>query len=536
MKSKSRKKNKSSGRIFVLYILIILFIIFLALPLLFQDKAIKTSSGNISQKALPLKTENPFTRYFNLFKEFYGPNKHKKQNEFSKIKGNLQEKNTQEGKEATIHNVPEDFSEISADQTATARSNYYADDNSETQNNIQRTLPQAQNTEEYFVKQEPFVDFLMEGLYETSQLDPYETKQLTRQKISNILSPNTIAILPSAKQIKQPIYNGTSAIITQGNYPEETQIILFNDGTNTNRVSASAHNYLNKVFNPFRNNNAIADKLNINNLPFETQANLVTDKLYTVYADNLTYSGDNNSSSDSQDNPGPKPPLPPLPPQNTFDPTKWDQQIDVACSAPDQVAVQADINQLKSAQQETEEENPDKIEHCDHELQDKLPKVNNNMQRNYNYLLVSGRYNGKIMIPAYNSLSDTILTFGIQSEDFNFLNYPEQLQGKKFSENTKATSFKFVVDLNPQIFNQMMQDEKTILISVDPQDQKRYPQKTILIESGEIETFSGVTRIVDEINNFKQKQEQLKKAAQEQEKLEKEQKTQDLKNKINSVI
>ena len=92
------------------------------------------------------------------------------------------------------------------------------------------------------------------------------------------------------------------------------------------------------------------------------------------------------------------------------------------------------------------------------------------------------------------------------------------------------------MDLNPQIFNQMMQDEKTILISVDPQDQKRYPQKTILIESGEIETFSGVTRIVDEINNFKQKQEQLKKAAQEQEKLEKEQKTQDLKNKINSVI
>ena len=158
------------------------------------------------------------------------------------------------------------------------------------------------------------------------------------------------------------------------------------------------------------------------------------------------------------------------------------------------------------------------------------------MQKNYNYLLVSGRYKGKIMIPAFNSLSDTILTFGIQSESQDFLNYPKQLQGKQFAKNTKQTDFKFVADLNPQVFEQIMKEENTILLSVDEQDQKRYPDKTILIQSGEIETFPGVFRIIDEINNFPQKQAALKKAAREQENQDKEQKAQDLQNKINSAI
>ncbi|MBR4508408.1 MAG: hypothetical protein IKP23_02920 [Elusimicrobiaceae bacterium] len=547
MKKKNKKNGSVSSKIIILYIVGLLVVIFLSLPLIFQDKTNPAKQTKQKQETLPLKTENPFTHYFNLFKKFYSPNKKKGQASFSQIKNNLQVKNTLTKKGSQQALAPKNIEGILGLQTPVSDRNYY-DEKGTIQYAQEEVYPEtydpSQEIKESPVKQEPFEDFLMEGLYETSQLDPYETKLAARKKMLDIISPNPFVFLTPGKNLEQPLAKATASKYIKENSPQqEEQSILFNDGTNTNRVSASASKYLNRIMNPFYSNNAIADKLDINGLPFETQAGLVSSRLNTIYINNQTNSNSNNNSQNGQnnqggqDNPNPEPPFPPKPPQNTFDPTKWDPQIDVACSAPDEVAVQEDINQPKSAQQqETQEENSDKIEHCDQELQDKLPKVNNNMQKNYNYLLVSGRYNGKIMIPAYNSLSDTILTFGIQSDDFNFLNYPEQLQGKKFSQNTKPTNFQFVVDLNPQIFNQMLQDEKTILISVDPEDQKRFPQKTILIQSGEIETFSGVTRIVDEINHFKQKQEKLKKLAQEQEKMEKEQMAENLKDKINATL
>ncbi len=540
MKNENEKSKAVSSKIIVLYLVGILVVIFLSLPLIFQDKTINISKQNQEQEALPLKSENPFTHYFKLFKNFYGSNN---KNEFSKIKKDLQTRNaanTSAQKRTYQQALTSKTAAVSGEQTPTAHQNYYDEENprhykqNEEPSQTYKPLPQAIEAP---TKQEPFEDFLMEGLYDASQLDSYERKLAAIKNTKDIVNTNPFVFLPSAAQIEKPLAKNNTSIITQNNQPQGTQSILFNDGTNTNRVSDLASRYINKVINPFNTNSTITNKINIDGLPFETQAGIVSDKLNTIYITNQASSGEGSSSQGNQggqDNP--RPPLPPAPPKDTFDPTKWDPQVDILCSVPTLVAAQENTAQPKSAEQKPENENPDKIEHCDQELQDKLPKVNNNMQKNYNYVLVSGRYKGQIMIPAYNSLSDTILTFGIQSFDQNFINYPQQLQGKKFSENTKATDFNFAVSLNPQTFNQIMQDEKTILISVDPEDQKRFPEKTILIQSGEIGTFSGVNRIIEEINNFPQKQAEFKKAAEEKAKQEKEQKTQNLQNKINAAI
>ncbi len=563
MENENENSKTVSSKIIVLYLVGILVVIFLSLPLIFQEETNPVNKQNKEQEVLPLQSENPFTYYFKLFKNFYSSSKRQERNTFSKIKNNLEAKNNVAGtalrRGAQQYMASKSSGNISEEQTAMASKNYYAEENApqqyyqnEKQQQIQNSL---QELTEPFAKQEPFEDFLMEGLYDTSELDSYERKSEARKKALDIINPSPFAFLPSAEMTEKPLAKNTSQIITQKNTPQEAKTILFSDGTKTNRVSASASKYINKVFNPFKTTETIADKINLAGLPFETQAGLVSAKLNDIYTDNQASSSSSGSSypygpdnQGGQSGPTPRPPLPPnppAPPQDTFDPTKWDPKVDVLCSVPSFTAVQEAPALLKplgqpqetQTQEKTQEEsNPDKIEHCDQELQDKLPKVNNEMQQNYNYLLVSGRYQGKIMIPAYNSLSDTILTFGIQSVDQNFLNYPQQLQGKKFSENTKPTNFEFAVDLNPQVFEQMLRDDKTILISVDPQDQQRHPEKTILIQSGEIETFSGVNRIIDEINNFPQKQAELKRAAKENEKKEKEQKAQDLQNKINSAI
>ena len=551
MKSENEKRKAVSSKIIILYLLGILVVIFLSLPLIYQDKQtnIKQNDQEQEQEALPLQSENPFTHYFKLFKNFYSPNR---KNEFSKIRHDFQTKsytaNVSEARKARQSLTSKNSANITGTQTTMASKNYYDDEGSAQQYIEEETYPQSYDPSKEIpgtpTKQEPFEDFLMEGLYDTSELDSYEKKLAARRNTKDIVNTNPFVFFPSATQIEKPLTRNTESILTHNNLTKERQNILFNDGTNTNKVSTYANRYINRVFKPFNTTQTIADKIDISNLPFETQAGIVSNKLNTIYITNQGSSGAGNSSSQGnqnnqggQDNPpAPRPPLPPAPPKDTFDPTKWDPQVDIACSIPPSIATQENTTEQKSAEQETQEDNSDKIEHCDQELQDKLPKVNNNMQQNYNYVLVSGRYKGQIMIPAFNSLSDTILTFGIQSFNQDFLNYPQQLQGKKFSENTKATDFKFAVSLKPQAFNQIMQDDKTILLSVDPEDQNRYPEKTILIQSGEIETFSGVNRIIGEINNFPQKQAELKKAAKEKEKQEKEQKAQDLQDKINSAI
>ena len=533
--NKETIKKQSSNKRVIFYMVCIVVFIFLMLPLIFQDKNSSLQEKPPQQQALPLKTENPFTHYFNLFKNFYTPKNKKGQNRFSKINNALEAKNTADKTKKEQALAP-NAANFSGEQTPSAQNNYYEETGSleyTEQEKYPKTYDPSQEGDNYFVIQEPFEDFLMEGLYETSQLDPYEAKQTARKNIFDIFSAGPLALLPADRQTEQSLTK--APLLAKTNLPQETKTILFNDGTKTNMVSASAGNYISSVLNPFSKNNNITEGINIDGLPFETQADLVASRLNTINSNNHS-SYDNKPNTSGQNDQPVKPPFPPKPPKDTFDPTKWDPQVDVACSVPSQESVREDTAQPKDAQQENQGKQPEKIEHCDQDLQDKLPKVNNNMQKDYNYLLVSGRYKGKIMIPAFNSLSDTILTFGIQSVSQDFLNYPKQLQGKQFSKNTKPTNFKFVVDLDPKIFNQMMQEEKTILLSVDPEDQKRYPEKTILIQSGEIETFPGVFRIIDEINNFPQKQAELKKAAQEKEAQENQQKAQDLQNKINAAI
>ena len=134
------------------------------------------------------------------------------------------------------------------------------------------------------------------------------------------------------------------------------------------------------------------------------------------------------------------------------------------------------------------------------------------------------------MIPAMSSLPDRVLTTTMTSETNELLNMPEELSIKNLAQNTEETEFEFVSALKPQVFDQIMKDEKTILLSVDEEDLKRYPNKTILINSGEIETYTGANKIIKDINEFPATLENRKKEQELQVQQDIKQKTQDLKS------
>lgn len=253
---KSKKVNSVSVKSIVIYIVALLIIIFLSLPLIFKDKTKNIKTAKKHQETLPLKTENPFTHYFNLFKNFYGLDNKKGQNEFAQRK-----KQSLMNKEQNL--TPEYFVDSSQENPSTDKKNYYDETAQNVQDiNIPQNYNPSQENNNNVVIQEPFEDFLMEGLYEASQLDPYEVKQAARKNIFDIFSANTFASLSSGKQLKQAVLTNDS-LLAKSNPSQKTKTILFNDETNTNQVSASANKYLNKVFNPFRTNETVTDKINI---------------------------------------------------------------------------------------------------------------------------------------------------------------------------------------------------------------------------------------------------------------------------------
>lgn len=515
------KKNKKQTSIkTIIAIPLILIIIFLTLPIIFQENNPTSNKLNKQQKALPLKTQNPFTHYFNLFKQFYAPKSKQGQNKkFTKLNNSLianakTQKNTKK-------NLPINQEEVKTQKQTEERNNYYTQENGNPPSSYQvnRTF------EEPFVKQEPFEDFLMEGLYETSQLDPFEKKQTARKNVFDILTPPVFAFLPSANQ-KENSLTQNSPLLKQAN-SRESKTIIFNDNSSVNRVSSSAGNYLNGLFSPFsKNSTAGIDKLDISGLPFETQSNLVASKLNTIHNQN-SYGRDNSSNSQDSQN-GREKPRPPLPPKDTFDPTKWEPEVNTSCDTE---------KILNSEQQNNLAKQPVKIDTCDPDISKKLAKVNEKIQKEHQFLIVSGRYKGKIMIPTTLSLPEKVLTSIASDEEGIFtLNLPKELRGKQFSKNTEKTEFNFVSALKPEVFEKLMKDEKTILLSVDTLDLSRHPQNTILIQSGEIETYLGADKIIKDINNFPAKQAEIKKMLKQKETEDKKQKAQDLQDKINSAI
>ncbi|MBQ4493244.1 MAG: hypothetical protein II972_01385 [Elusimicrobiaceae bacterium] len=512
------EKNKKQTSIkAIMAIFVILIIVFLALPIIFQEEKTALDKLNKQQKALPLKTQNPFTHYFNLFKQFYTP----KNKEFKKLNNSLLAKKEADTIKNTQQNTYPAVSVASAGQTQPQQENNYYEEN---KNYSAQPYIEPEQKEDTFVPQEPFEDFLVEGLYETSQLAPIETKLLARKKVFDILTPKPFTLLPSTKEIEKTLTNSSPLQVKTN--AQESKTILFNDNSNTNKISTAAGNYINGIFSPFsKNNSATMGKIDINGLPFETQSTLVASRLNTIHHQNS--SGKNNNSSQGSQNNGENP-KPPLPPKDTFDPTKWETEVNTSCDME---------KMLNTEQQNNLAKQPVKIDTCDPDISQKLAKVNEKMQKEHQFLIVSGRYKGKIMIPTTLSLPEKVLTSIASDEEGIFtLNLPRELRGKQFSKNTEKTEFNFVSALKPEVFEKLMKDEKTILLSVDTLDLLKHPQNTILIQSGEIETYLGADKIIKDINNFPTKQAEIKKMLKQKETEDKKQKAQDLQNKINSAI
>ena len=381
-----------------------------------------------------------------------------------------------------------------------------------------------------YVEQQVFNNILIEGLYETSHTDPYEVKQAARKTLFDIFSPRKRLALLNTQISAEPllVQNNSSTLpqtTIENNSNEKEETSLFNINVNTPNNLKGTYNY--GSLDSF-NINQILGQLDIKGLSFDEQANLVTDRLNAVRQINnfqqaaLNHSGGNNNHYNQQHNGHPNPPLPP---KDTFDPNKWDKQILSSCSM-------EDPQEEQTQTQKNTESKSEKIDTCDPELNDKLDKVSPNMQKEYTYLLVSGRYKGKIMIPAKLSLSDRVLS-SISADEWGIetLRLPKDL-----NKNTEKTEFEFVSALKPQAFENIMKEDKIILLSVDEEDIKKYPEKTILIQSGEIETYSGANKIIKDINNFPAKIAALKILRQKQEQEDKDQKAQNLQQKINSSL
>ena len=607
MKSNEKKKNK---KIFYLktsgYILLVLFVIFLSLPLIFQEEYETTPEDTKQSATLPFKTENPFTEYIRLFKDFYNPNKviKKGTKHFNQTENILVAKNTpnETSNEVVYEEEPPvlDKTRNSVENPYVANAKSYYNYSFDEEKEIMDLIEEAEN-QTPFVEQKTFEDFAMEGLYDTSHTDPYEVKQAAKENLFGIISP-----------IKLPVFTpkqNTERMLASNIFSNETEKTDFSynnnilEARNTSSkprsftpreyktMQAAANNsfYDYGSLNSFNYNNPLVDTINISGLNFEDQVQLVSGRLYSIHQTNTqntannsgtdpntngnTNNGTNNKPNGHHNHHPNRPPLPPGPPADTFNPALWDTNVTESCEgAPENTMVETNeapislnwfgigeeqphaqpqepIQLQKQDSSNTEVQstevqntgnqentNPDKIDTCTSESVEKLDRVNSEMQKNHNYFIVSGRYRGKIMIPAMSSLPDRVLTTTMTSDANELLNMPAELSGNNLAQNTEKTEFEFVSALKPQIFDQIMKDDKTILLSVDEEDLRRYPNKTILIKSGEIETYTGANKIIKDINDFPAKLEELKKAQEIKEQQDKEQKTQDLKENIESLM
>ena len=553
-KKKDRRRSKLSPKKVCSLSILLVLVVFLSLPLIFKDPDEKQAQedANINTKVLPLKTENPFTHYLKLLKNFYSADKNKNQKkEFKKTRNSLVARKTPS--ENYYFQEEQPSGQFSQGSSASASQyeqrndgNYYNYDDVDINNLQNFNKHYTEQTQEHFVEQKPFEDFAMEGLYETSQTDPFEVKQASKRTLFDILTPPALPLLAQAKQDNYSLINtfaNDDTSLTDTTFDKNSlNSSVQHRNTNYRRPALS---YFSKpahtgIFDSFTNASPILRPLDISDLPFDAQADLVSGRLNTIREANYAQShsrpqkpGDNNKPNpqDPQDPHGPKPPVHK---QNTFDPTKWDNNVKEECSFS---AFEEEEPAPTEQNTNNSDNSDDKIDTCGPEYLEKINPVNQKMQQDYNYLIVSGRYNDRIMIPEEFSLADKVLR-AIHTQDSydNTLNLPQELRDENFKENTKQTRFNFVSELKPQVFDRIMQDEKTILLSVDPEDVEKYPTKTILIQSGEIENYSGANRIVDEINGFIAKQAELKKQEKQKEEEAKEQKTQDLKEKIESAI
>ena len=608
MKNKNKKKSKKiicfkiSG-----YILLSLFLIFLALPLIFQEDYVITSEETKNSTALPFKTENPFTEYLRLFKNFYNPDKITKKGtkSFSKTDNSLIAKNTSTEvsnkvvyeEEPPVLNQTRNSLENPYVANAKSYYTYSFDEEEEILDLIQDAENQAP-----FVEQKTFEDFAMEGLYDTSHTDPYEVKKAAKENLLGIISP-----------IRRPVLTpkqNTERMLASNIFSNETKNTDFSydilEVRNTNskprsftpreykaqRAGANNSFYDYGSLNSFNYSNPLMNRIDLDGLSFEDQVELVSGRIHAIHQANMqnatnnsgtngnngnTNNGNNNTPNghnNGHNNHHPnRPPLPPGPPRDTFNPALWDTNVTESCEgAPENTMVETNeapislnwfgigeeqphaqpqepIQLQKQDSSNTEVQstevqntgnqentNPDKIDTCTSESVDRLDRINSDMQKNHNYFIVSGRYRGQIMIPAMSSLPDRVLTTTMTSDANELLNMPAELSGNNLAQNTEKTEFEFVSALKPQIFDQIMKDDKTILLSVDEEDLRRYPNKTILIKSGEIETYTGANKIIKDINDFPAKLEELKKAQEIKEQQDKEQKTQDLKENIESLM
>lgn len=526
MRNKKRNCYKKSPCVIItVYIILFLIVVFLSLPLIFQEETASWQISKSKAQALPLKTENPFTNYLKLLRNFYTPSKQKKA--FTRVNNPLLAKNT--AKQETFAQQQEQDQTTYIEEKEQAVPNYYNYDNVE----IPFFEP-PQEPKNNLVEQENFIPIPMEGLYETSQTDPYEVRQAARRTLFDIFSPRRRLALLNQPGSSQSIFVKNSTIQDDKQNIAATQTGTENYSFPLTMAYAplqAKNSYDYGFLDSFNRNQQLLEPLHLSGLSFEDQVNLVAGRLNIIRRNN--YRQNSSDNNNGRDNPNPKPPLPL---KDTFDPNKWEKKLSTSCHKSDG---NDSIEKAEEKQNDkiTKDSNQ-KIDICDPEINKKLTKIDSKMQEGYNYLMVSGRYKNKIMIPAASSLPIILLTTSISSDEDGIytLNLPKELRGKQLSKNTEKTEFEFVSALKPQVFEQIMKDEKTILLSVDEEDAKRFPTKTILIQSGEIETYQGANKIIGDINKFPSMQEKLKQEFQKQAQLEKEQKVQSLNDKLTSVM
>jgi|GEM_PF-3353392 hypothetical protein len=538
VKKKNKKNVKfTSKRFFILAISLIL-IIFLALPLIFKDSSeMELQKSGKQTTALPLGSENPFTHYLKLLKDFYTPNKNSsQQKQFTKTNNALLAKNKediyQEELPPTLSPQATPTASLNKEESASATNNYYAEEAAE--NPFYNLMQEPQDP---FVEQKPFDNIIIEGLYETSHTDPYEVKQAARRTLFDIFSPKRRLALLSPRVSGSALFTGnniqeTPQTNTSTNAIRTTDIQTRTFNTDTSYLSSGidGSNYNYGSLESFHTNQ-IYSNLDLSGLSFEDQANIVTARLNNIIQrDNYARRRDSNNNGQTDQNNGNnnKPPRPPLPQKDSFDPTKWNQTATDSCNSERH-------NQAVAMEEESEQSSQGTTSHpiipCAVDS-DKMDRVEDKMQAEHKYLIVSGRQKGKIMIPSYSSLAEDVLTrIPSKSNPFKTLNTPKEIRKKGATEKT---DYKFVNALKPEVFRQVMRDEKTILLSVDPIDLILYPANTILIRSGEIETYEGVNKIIAEINNFSTKQAEIKKFLKEKEEMEKQQKLEEISQKIES--
>lgn len=519
---KTRKKQKCSSKKIVISLMFILVAIFLLLPLVFSETSTDNQEYNSASKALPLTTQNPFASYLKLLKNFYTPGKANRQNrQFTKVNRNSFSKQKDKQDVFLDEETQPTLAQAQNSVEKQSDADYYANQ----ENANPQFYPPLEEQKQGIAEQEPFDDILMEGLYETSHTDPYEVKRAARRTLFDIFSPKRHFAMFNPHIMQENISEINSNNKNQRDFISSDALKQpLPNYLDTNTQNYNSYNY--GRLDSFNQNNQIWDKINLSNLPFEEQVNLVASRLNAINSANQQQARANNNNSSNNNQ---KPPLPPGK-KDSFDPSKWSPEVNHgSCNT--------------NEKQNTEEEKPqtkrseEKIEICDKEMYKKLKRITPKMQKDYNYFIVSGRHQGRIMIPANGSLPETVLTtFSSDEYGIEILNMPKQLRGKKLLQNTEKTEFEFAFALKPQVFKELMKDEKTILLSVDQEDLQRFPGKTILIQSGQIETYPGANQIAEKINGFLANQEKIKKEAQKLEQEDKKQKAKDLDNRIASVI